>query len=375
MTRPACVVIDRAAARANLARVRALAPGRRLMAVIKADAYGHGVVRMARLFAGADAYGVACLEEAVRLREAGIRAPITLLEGPFESAEVAEIQALRLETVVHHEEQLRMLECAPALRPTRVWLKIDTGMHRLGFDPADVRRAWERLVACDAVAGEPVLMTHFASAHHRGDGSVDAQLGCFEQATAGLPGERCIANSAGLISRPDSHAHWVRPGLMLYGVSPFEDSSAEDEGLAPVMTLRSALISVRRVAAGEGVGYGATWRCPEPMPVGVVALGYGDGYPRQAGSGTPVLVNGVRTQVIGRASMDMITVDLRPVPQARVGDPVVFWGSGLPVEQIARRADTVPYELLCAVRVRARFVEADAEYAPQALDGRLREAG
>lgn len=357
MNRPARVVIDRAAARANLARARALAPRQRLMAVVKADAYGHGVARMAQLYAGADAFGVACLEEAVELREAGVDAPIGLLEGPFSPAELPEIQRLGLDTVVHHEEQVRMLELAPAGRPVRVWLKVDSGMHRLGVEPGQAAALWQRLHGAAAVAGGTVLATHLASAHLRAGDSVDAQLRAFETALAGLPGPRSIANSAALLSRPDTRGDWVRPGLMLYGVSPFEDCTAAELGLAPVMTLRSALISVRRVPAGEGVGYGGTWRCPETMPVGVVALGYGDGYPRHAGSGTPVLVNGVRTQVIGRASMDMITVDLRPVPAAAIGDPVVFWGRGLPVEEIAAHAGTIPYELLCSVRVRARFVE------------------
>lgn len=359
MTRPACVVIDGAAARANLARVHQLAPGCRVMAVVKADAYGHGVSRLAAAFADADAFGVACLEEAVALRDAGVQGRIVLLEGPFAANEFAEIQRLGLDTVIHNVEQVVMLERAASARPIRVWLKIDTGMHRLGFDPGDVRNAWQRLTSCGKVAPWPCLMTHLASAHSAADSSVAEQLHCFERTIAGLPGERSIANSAAVLSRPETHVDWVRPGLMLYGSSPFEQREATDDGLTPVMTLRSELISVRYVAAGEGVGYGATWRCPHDMPIGVVALGYGDGYPRHAGSGTPVLVCGRRTQVIGRASMDMITVDLRPVPDARVGDPVVFWGAGLPVDEIARHAGTVPYELLCSVRVRVRYVASD----------------
>jgi alanine racemase len=355
MTRPARVEIDLTAARDNLARVRAIAPRSRVMAIIKADAYGHGLTRMARALSTADAYGVACLEEAVTLRRAGVTKRIILLEGAFDAEELSLVRELGLETMVHCPEQVRMLELAPSGSPIPVWLKIDTGMHRLGVDPELAVSIWQRLNDSSNVATEIRLVTHFANANARGDESVSRQLQSFEAATGELPGERCIANSAGVIAVPSAHADWIRPGLMLYGVSPFADTLSHQEGLRPVMTVRSALIAVKTVRRGEAVGYGGTWTCPEDMPVGVVAMGYGDGYPRHCESGTPILVNGRRAMLIGRPSMDMLICDLRNVPDAKVGDPVVLWGEGLPVEEIARHANTIPYELLCSVRVRARF--------------------
>ncbi|MCG3200209.1 MAG: Alanine racemase, biosynthetic [Gammaproteobacteria bacterium] len=371
MSRPARVVIDLNAARANLARVRTLAPRSRVVAIIKADAYGHGLTRMARAFADADAFGVACLEEAVALRRAGVGKRIILLEGVFDAEELSLVRQLRLDTMVHCPEQVAMLEQAPAGPPVPVWLKIDTGMHRLGVDPAQASALWQRLDECHAVADPIRLVTHFANANARGDASVERQLAVFADSTGAMSGERCIANSAGIIAVPRARAEWVRPGLMLYGVSPFADTVAVQEGLQPVMTVRSALIAVKPVRRGESVGYGCTWACPEDMPIGVVAIGYGDGYPRHCESGTPMLVNGMRAALIGRPSMDMLIVDLRNVPQARVGDPVVLWGEGLPVEEVARHAGTIPYELLCSVRVRARFEvigEVTASPDPGTLD-------
>ncbi len=354
MTRPARVIINPRAARHNLEWVRRHAPGAHTMAVIKADGYGHGIARMARLFDGADAFAVAAIEEAVTLREAGIGKPIVLLEGPFEAAELELVHALGLEIVVHNHEQLDMLRGAPA--PRALWLKFDTGMHRLGFDPERAHDAITRARAC----GIPLrFMTHFANTHHRGDLSVHAQIDRFEQLLANQAGERSLANSGAILAYPRAHADWVRPGLMLYGVSPFDHEVGVDLGLQPVMTLRSRLISVRQVRAGEAVGYGGAYVCPEDMPVGVLAYGYGDGYPRHAQTGTPVLVRGIRTQVIGHCSMDMMTVDLRPVPDARFGDPVTLWGVGLPIEEVARASGTIPYELLCRVRMRAQYEEGE----------------
>lgn len=355
MTRPARVIFDPQAVRANLSQVRAQSPGRKVMAIVKADGYGHGVVRMAQALTDADAFGVASVEEAVRLREAAIGQPIILLEGPFEAQELPEISVHRLESVVHNHEQVRMFAAHPD--PVTLWIKIDTGMHRLGFAPEEVPEVVAQLRRPDR---QMRLMTHFASAHLRGDDSVIAQLAAFEGVLGKDDLERCCANSSAVLAWPQSHGDWVRPGLMLYGVSPFADVSAAELGLRPAMTVVSALISVREVAAGGAVGYGRGFVCPETMRVGVVAFGYADGYPRHAATGTPVLVNGVRTQVIGEASMDMMAVDLRPVPDARIGDPVVLWGEGLPVEEIARAAQTIPYELLCRMRMRAQFIQRPA---------------
>jgi alanine racemase len=360
MTRPACAIIDTQALRFNLQRVRSLAPGRRVMAIVKADAYGHGLESTARHLNEADAFGVACLEEAVRLRDAGVVTPVILLEGPFAAQELDEIQRLHLETVVHDYYQLEMIERARFRRAIRVWLKIDTGMHRLGFPLDAVPDVLRRLEASQAVQTPPRLMTHFANTQQRGDPSVTKQLENYQRVTKDLPGEHCLANSAGIIAWPETHGDWVRPGLMLYGVSPFNDTTSAEEGLKPVMTLRSEIIAVRRLHAGERVGYGGTWECPEEMPVGILAMGYGDGYPRHASVGTPVLVNGRRAALIGKASMDMLAVDLRLVPDAQVGDPVELWGENLPVEEIARHASTIPYELLCSVRSRVRFIEKTA---------------
>jgi alanine racemase len=354
MTRPARVIINPRAARHNLDWVRRHAPGARVMAVVKADGYGHGITRMARIFDGADAFAVAALEEAVTIREAGIGKPIVLLEGPFEAAELELINALGLEIVVHNHEQLEMLREAPA--PRAVWLKFDTGMHRLGFDPEHAPAA---IAQARALGLNLRFMTHFANTHHRGDTSVHRQIDRFEQLLAGQAGERSLANSGAVLGYPRAHADWVRPGLMLYGASPFDHEIGSELGLMPVMTLRSRLISVRQVRAGEAVGYGGAYVCPEDMPVGVVAYGYGDGYPRHAQTGTPVLVRGIRTQVIGHCSMDMMTVDLRPVPDARFGDAVTLWGEGLPIEEVARASGTIPYELLCRVRMRAQYEEGE----------------
>ncbi len=353
--------IDLAALRHNLRRVREAAAGKHIMAIIKADAYGHGLLRIARaLSPGVDGLGVARLEEAVRLRDAGITHPITLLEGFLEAAELAVISERRLNVVVHRSDQIAILAQTSLAQPLGVWLKVDTGMHRLGIAPAEAESAWRRLQSCPAA--EPLgLMTHLANADDRSDAYTLQQLQCFNQATAAISAPRSIANSAGILGWPASHADSVRPGVMLYGVSPFSGGIGEQEKLQPVMTLCSRLIAVNSLHKGDAVGYGGSWVCPEDMPVGVVAAGYGDGYPRHAESGTPLLVNGRRVPLIGRVSMDMITVDLRSQPQARVGDPVVLWGKGLPVEEIARYASTIPYELLCGVARRVEFVEVHAD--------------
>lgn len=358
MTRPARVIVDLDALRHNLSRVRALAPAARVMAIVKADAYGHGLERVARALGMADAFGVACLEEAEQLHASGIHCPVVLLEGPFSGTELQAISRLGLEVVIHHPFQLELLERTRVPRPVRTWLKIDSGMHRLGFDPAAVPDAWARLHACRCVLSPPRLMTHLARAGVPGDPMTAGQLRAFETACGGLAGERSIANSAAIVAFPASHAQWVRPGLMLYGVCPIEGASAAEHGLRPAMTLCSELISIRQVKKGEPVGYGASWRCPEDMTVGVVAAGYGDGFPRHASSGTPILVNGTRCAIAGFASMDMLTVDLRPAPGANIGDRVELWGRSLPIEDIARHAGTVPYELLCGVhKQRLTFIE------------------
>ncbi len=333
--------------------MRVATPGRRVAAAVKAEGYGHGLIRVARTL-DADALAVACIEEALTLREAGIDRPILLLEGIFEAAELPLCARYGFEIALHHSEQVLMLERARLEPPLRVWLKIDTGMHRLGLLPEMVPVIEKRLRGCPAVAPEIGFMSHLARADERDCDATLQQLQIFQAATAGLPGERSLANSAGILGWPQTHFDWVRPGIMLYGASPFVDSLALDEGLRPVMTLSTRLIAIHRQRQGDPVGYGGMWVCPEDMDVGVAAVGYGDGYPRHAPSGTPVLVNGRAAALIGRVSMDMITLDLRQHPAARVGDPVVLWGEGLPVERIAQAAGTISYTLLCGITQRVR---------------------
>jgi alanine racemase len=354
MTRPAQAILDLPALSHNLTQVRRLAPGRRIMAVIKANAYGHGMVKTARALGDADAFAVACLDEAIILREAGIAQPLVLLEGFFDAAELPLLTQHRLITVVHHEEQLAILERNRLDAPLPIWIKVDSGMHRLGLAPAKLAETWKRLNTCGSlqVLG---FMTHLANADYRNDPLTLQQLKSFNEAVDAYPGQRSIANSAAVLSWPQTHGDWVRPGIMLYGVSPFADSSGTSHGLKPVMSLHSRLMAVNHFKRGDRIGYGGEWECPEDMPVGVVAIGYGDGYPRHAKAGTPVLVNNKRVPLIGRVSMDMICVDLRGQAQARSGDPVCLWGGALPVEEVARYAGTIPYELLCRVTSRVHF--------------------
>lgn len=351
------VEIDLGALRHNLKRARGAAPNSRTMAAIKANGYGHGLVCVASALKGcADALAVACVDEALALREAGIEGPVVLLEGVFHADEVPFLHDHALEAVVHHPWQITLLEQAGLGGPVRVWLKVDSGMHRLGFPPEAVPAAWARLQRCPAV--ETVgFMTHLARADEREHGATTEQLTQFHRATAGLDGLHSIANSAGLLGWPATHGHWTRPGIMLYGVSPFLGGRGAEEGLKPAMTFRTELIAVNRLRKGDPIGYGGTWVCPEAMPVGVVAAGYGDGYPRHAPSGTPVLLNGHRVPIVGRVSMDMLVVDLRSQPEASIGDSVTLWGEGLPVEEIADAAGTIAYELLCGVTPRVRRIE------------------
>ncbi|MEP6940735.1 MAG: alanine racemase [Rudaea sp.] len=357
MSRTALATIHLGALRRNLARVRERAGGAQVMAVIKADGYGHGLERVARALRDADALGVAALGDGLRLRAAGHRERIVVLSGPDEPADLAELRRLQLDAVVHHDAQLAWLEADRDPRPLRVWLKIDTGMHRLGFDPAHAAAVHARLRALANVDAAIVLMTHFAASDEFDNHMTAEQIASFAAATASIGGARALANSAALLGWPAARGDWVRAGGLLYGLSVVADSSGSDLGFEPVMTLTSKLVSIQRLRRGERIGYAATFACPEDMPVGVVAIGYGDGYPRSAQTGTPVLVGGVRAQIVGRVSMDLVTIDLRGVPDARVGDAVVLWGRGLPVEQVAAHAQTISYDLTCGMTRRVLFVE------------------
>lgn len=346
--RPATAVINLAALRHNLGVARQRARSAKVVAVVKANGYGHGAARLLPALEAADMLGVACIEEALALREAGAKHPILLLEGVFQADELPLCARLGFEIAVHEPGQLRMLEQARLDRRLVAWLKVDTGMSRLGFRPEQVGEVHERLRACPAVA-EVRLMTHFANADEPSDPATQAQIGRFARATEGLTAARSFCNSAGLLLWPQAHADWVRPGVMLYGVSPVAGRTGVDEGLRPVMTLRSALIAVKDVRRGERVGYAGTWTAEADSRIGIVAMGYGDGYPRHAPSGTPVLVGGRPAALAGRVSMDMLAVDLSDRAEAAVGDAVVLWGEGLPVETVAARAGTIAYELLCGL--------------------------
>jgi alanine racemase len=346
--RPATAVIDLAALRHNLAVARQRADGARVVAVVKANGYGNGAARLLPALAEADMLGVACIEEALALREAGAVQPILLMEGVFEAGELPLCARLGFEIAVHEPGQVRMLEQARLERPLTAWLKLDTGMNRLGFRPEAGLEAYRQLKGCPAVA-EVRLMSHFASADEPEDPGTREQIRRFAATGEGLGVQRSFCNSAGLLAWPQAHAEWVRPGVMLYGISPLAGRTGLDEELRPAMTLRTGLIAVKEVRHGERVGYGGAWQATAGTRIGIAAMGYGDGYPRHAPTGTPVLVNGRRAALAGRVSMDMLAIDLGSQPEAKVGDPVVLWGDGLPAETVAAHAGTIAYELLCGV--------------------------
>lgn len=359
MTRATRALIDLAALRHNFQLARKTAPASRLMAVIKANAYGHGVIPVARaLEDSADAFAVANLHEGLQLREGGCRLPIVLLQGCQTGEEFALAARLGLQPVIHQAEQIGLLASAHLPESLSLWLKLDTGMHRLGVSLEDFHKLHQRLSAL-ASATAVNLMTHFANADERDDPLTDTQIRRFKATTGQLPGARSLANSAGLLAWPASHADWVRPGIMLYGISPFRGVLPDELGLRPVMSLRSRLLAVNHYRRGTAIGYGGRYVCEEDMPIGVVGIGYGDGYPRHAPDGTPVLVNGQRVPLAGRVSMDMLTVDLRRQPQAAAGDEVILWGADLPVDEVAQQAGTIGYELVCRLTRRVAFDYAD----------------
>jgi alanine racemase len=345
--------IDTGALRHNLEVVRQRAPRSRVMAVIKANAYGHGLVTVARALESADAFAVARVDEGIALRAAGIQAPVVLLEGVFDREQLDAAAAAGFELVVHSPEQIELLRAAPNGASFKLWLKLDSGMNRLGFKAAAFTAAHAALSALPALQGPVNLFTHLASADTPELPTTAQQLMVFSAATRLLGGERCIENSAALLNFPNSQADWVRPGLLLYGVSPFSGTTGAEQGLRPVMTLHSHIIALKDLTVGEQVGYGGEWTATRPTRLGIAAVGYGDGYPRSLSSGAPVLVNGERASLAGRVSMDMIAIDLTDLKRApRTGDPVVLWGAGLPVEEIALWAETIPYELLCGISQR-----------------------
>lgn len=344
----------------NLALLREHMPESKLLAMVKADAYGHGVAVMAPFLADyVDGLGVACLSEAQALRAQGVKGNITVMEGVFSADELTLARRLYLTLVVHSPEQLSLFEQAEADAPLAVWLKINTGMNRLGFRPAQALLAWRRLGACIGIH-RLGLATHFACADEPVLAMTDRQLGSFRalqqaiSADEGRPIDGSLANSAAILAWPEAADAWMRPGIALYGSSPFADRSAAELGLRPVMTLRARVISVFDVPAGERVGYGASWRAERDARIAVVSVGYGDGYPRHAPAGTPVRIADRRYELVGRVSMDMITVKVDA--DVVVGAEVVLWGEGLPADEVATAAGTISYELFCRLTPRVRRV-------------------
>jgi len=360
MSRPTQLVIDVAALKHNFLEVQKLASGKSIIAMVKSNAYGHGIDRIARALQQADAFGVASLEEGLQLRHSGITQPIVLMEGLFNADELDLVTEHRFQLVIHEQHQVQALENFTAKYPIPIWLKIDTGMHRLGFDPDKFSEIYARLLSCETVQKPLNLMSHLAEADAVDRAFTVKQIELFKQLTQDLPGEKSLANSAGIIAWPSAHEDWVRPGLMLYGASPIIGHRGQEHHLKPVMSLTSELIAIHDLPQGARVGYGGTWTCPEAMRVGVVAIGYGDGYPRHVRNGVPVLLNNRPCPLIGRVSMDMLTIDLRTQPDAKIGDKVLLWGPGLPVEVVAEFSETTAYELLTRITQRVRVVTQDS---------------
>jgi len=351
--RPVKALINLAALSKHLQVVRGFAPNAKILAIIKSNGYGHGIERVAAQLTKADGFGVACIEEAILLRQEGFLHRIVLLEGLFSEAELAVAMHHRFDFVVHSSLQLEWLSSAQSKVPLNIWLKVDTGMHRLGFLPEqfpEVIKSVHQL----AMPIQLYCMSHFASADESYD-FTQQQLNVFHQTTAEIACAKSLANSAAIQRFPESHLDWVRPGIMLYGACATSDRVA---GLHPVMTLMSQVIAVKWLDAGETVGYGQTWRASQKALIAVVAIGYGDGYPRHAPNGTPVLIHGQQVPLVGRVSMDMITVDVTKLAgQMRMGDEVILWGKGLSVDVIAQACGTIGYELLCGVTQRVPRVE------------------
>ncbi len=362
MPRPIQATIHTGALRHNLARMRRAAPDARVWGVVKANAYGHGIERVFDGLRAADGFGLLDLQEAQRMRDLGWRGPILLLEGVFEPRDLELCSRLNLWHTVHCDEQIDMLATHKTHQPHRVFLKMNSGMNRLGFPPQRYRAAWTRLDALPQV-DEISLMTHFSDAD--GPAGVARQLRVFNETTRDLPGERTLANSAASLrfgADPAVRVDWIRPGIAVYGSAPdFPDHDIAHWDLQPTMTLAARIIGVQQLAPGDTVGYGSSFRADAAMRIGVVACGYADGYPRHCSTGTPVLVEGVRTRIVGRVSMDMLTVDLTPVPQAGFGSEVTLWGRAvngavLAIDEAARSGGTVGYELMCALAQRVPVV-------------------
>lgn len=360
MTRPAQAVIDLDAIRHNYSQAKTLAPNSQAIAIVKANAYGHGAIQVAKaLSAQADAFGVACLEEALELRESGIHNPILLLEGIFEPSELLSVDEHQLTMAVATHRQLNWLMEANLTQPVNVFLKVDTGMHRLGFAPEETRAVYTRLAQSKNV-GDIVMMSHFASADDPDTAVTEGQVATFNKASQNLSGAYTLSNSAGILSHAKADQRFIRPGIMMYGATPMGTDHPTHALLKPAMTLRSEVFSVRELPAGERIGYGGRFLCERPTRVGVVAMGYADGYPRHAVDGTPVWIDGHKSRIIGRVSMDMLTVDLTDLPDAKEGTPVELWGKHVSANLVADMSQTIAYTLFTGItrRVPLHYINA-----------------
>ena len=355
MSRQTVARINLSAIRNNLATVRKLAPASQVACVVKADAYGHGLRNVFPALDAAGILAVATIDEAQQCRELGWTKRLVMLEGPSNTSEREIAQRLACDLVIHHDSQLPLLRNGSVAESCGLWLKLDSGMHRLGFPLLRTQEIFTELTRISG-AKPSVLMSHFACADNPANPKTEQQMSAFDDAVTGLPGQISLANSGGVLNFPDSHRDIVRPGIMVYGVSPGGGQFAQDIGIQPAMTLQCELIAINAVSKGESVGYGGAQVCPRDMKIGVAAIGYGDGYPRSMKQGAPVLVKGKKAPLYGPVSMDMITIDLSDQPDACVGDTVTLWGDGLPVEEMAPWADAIPWELICGVTARVRAI-------------------
>jgi len=352
-------VISRRAVVHNFRKIKSLAPNSKVISVLKANAYGHGLLEMASILVESDIFGVARLEEAMALRAGDVDKQILLMEGFFNLADITLLRIHNFQTVIHSLDQIEKLEQSKnfniASSPLKVWLKIDTGMNRLGIAPSEFKEVLSRLKAIDYVDSDINFMTHFSCADDLTNDFTAKQIKQFDQLVGEQVGEFTLANSAGILGWPESHADWIRPGLLLYGCSPMINRTGVQDGFIPAMTLSTSIIAIKSLLKDESVGYGAHWQATKNTELGVIAIGYGDGYPRHAKAGTPVLINGKRYPIVGRVSMDMVTVDLGVDHQVVCGDQAIMWGEDLPVEEIAQWSDTICYELILQLTSRVNI--------------------
>lgn len=355
MSRPSKIIVEPSALLHNLAQIRRYAPAKKVIAMVKANAYGCGIKTVAPVLDGqVDALGVACIEEALALRSIGINSPCILFQGVFSPDELNVASEYNFSCVIHTPEQLQWLVNTPLKSPIHIWIKVNTGMHRLGFKPHEVNEVLTALKNCKWIHQDFSLLTHMACADEPERVETARQISLFEGIDNKQFKIRSMANSATIIAFPEAHADAVRPGIMLYGVSPFANQIASDFGLIPVMRFRSAVTAIHQNFAHAPVGYGGTWKSEQATVIGVISVGYGDGYPRHIKNNTPVWIKGREVPIVGRVSMDMITVDLTAHPDIKVGDLVELWGTHIPVERIAKSAGTTGYELLCQITDRVR---------------------